>query len=318
MQPAMTLEKRRGAARRGAPDYDPLEEFVTWHFVHPDEDGHALAAKMLAEELPRRLLHRSAAETTQHPAAAASFAAATAAAATASASLPAPAYHPAVARGVRLPAPLYPEAAAGIDAPWRCQMCDWVGCSSLLPIAGSAVGFTMRSGGGVNVHDGQVAKFGWLGRAPGARIAFHLDGGRNGARVHLAIVCSHHGVGNASVALHRMVPRGATAAGPSAAAGGGGGGVGEKFALVAHRRVQARWGQRSTQQCIVPIGTIGPGAHTLTLQVEGEGESPATGAGAAPTAGAGIKVFGIYAQERRRASASPGAPPSLVQGIESF
>ena len=33
---------------------DPLEE-LTWHYVHPDEVGHLLIARMIAEQLPKLL-----------------------------------------------------------------------------------------------------------------------------------------------------------------------------------------------------------------------------------------------------------------------
>ena len=48
------------------------------------------------------------------------------------------------------------------------------------------------------------------------------------------------------------------------------------------KHVQARWQQRTTQQCIVPLGAIGAGPHTLTVEVGSAG---------------GVKLFGIYVQQ---------------------
>ena len=89
-----------------------------------------------------------------------------------------------------------------------------------------------------------------------------------------------------------------------------GGASEEAYALVALRRVRARWQQRTTQQCIVPLGAIGPGPHALTLEVEGSREQGG-GPGGASGGGGGFKVFGIYAQERRSSSsaATTTTPP---------
>ena len=220
-------------------------------------------------------------------------------------------------------------------------MCDWVGCQHLMPVAGSAHGFTMRSGGGVNVHDGQVlwhslprisphlprrsldalcsylfsppeshivgatwqiAKFGWLAQAAGDRISFEVQGGKAGARVHLAMVCSHRGVGSATVTVHREEPAAAAAVATQVGGGGATGALGAAsalvgrlaggYALVSSKRVQARWEQRTTQQCIVPLGAIGAGPHILTVEVDQLGQSKGGG-----DSGTGVKIFGIYAQD---------------------
>lgn len=174
-----------------------------------------------------------------------------------------------------LPPPLFTKRAgahSSDDAPWRCQMCDWIGCRHLLPLAGSARGFRMVSGGGTHVHDGQVAKFGWLAQHAGDSIAFAVDGGRHGARVQLAMLCSHFGVGSATVELYRAPSS------PRVA-----------LARTSSQTVAAGWKQRTSQQCIVPLGTIEAGAHVLRVEVQ---QPPLMSNQAA----VGMKIFGLQVQ----------------------
>lgn len=283
-RPDFATRARRGGApaRSDKAASDPLEKLFAWHYVHPDEEGHKLTAQMLAVELPRILESVAATAVEQQI------------------SRKVTPWWSTLSRDPRpsvrmLPRPLHRDAVAeDDDAPWQCRMCDWIGCQSLLPVAGSASGFTMRSGGGVNVHDGQVAKFGWLSSGPGDRVSFDVHGGSVGARVHLAMVCSHSNVGNATVSVHRNAVRG-TEVGVGGDDGGGGGGHGGNisYVLVTSKRVQARWRQRTTQQCIVPLGRIGPGQHTLTIQVD----APLTDPLALVGDKVEIKVFGIYVQQ---------------------
>ena len=64
--------------------------------------------------------------------------------------------------------------------------------------------------------------------------------------------------------------------------------------------MQARWEQRTTQQCIVPLGAIGAGTHILTIEVDRPKDRPKDRPMDRPASkgdgGTGVKIFGIYVQ----------------------
>jgi hypothetical protein len=82
-----------------------------------------------------------------------------------------------------------------------------------------------------------LAKQGWLGQRPGDTVAFVIHGGRLGARVMGAFLCSYENVGTASVRLLRGRPGGAKDEVLRAA---------PAFSLD----LDCQWARRSSQQCL--------------------------------------------------------------------
>ena len=153
-----------------------------------------------------------------------------------------------------------------------------------------------------------------LSRHAGDRISFRVDGGVQGARVFLAVLCSHvGGVGSASVELRRIPASGGVA-------------VGERIGAALSRVVvKSRWLQQTSQQCIMPVATIGAGAHTMAIEVMPPGGfkgrltaslaravDPPSARSPPETA---FKIFGIYTSTPLEDSHDPArghrAPPRL-------
>ena len=102
-----------------------------------------------------------------------------------------------------------------------------------------------------------LAKQGWLGQRPGDTVAFVIHGGRLGARVMGAFLCSYENVGTASVRLLRGRPGGAEDEVLRAA---------PAFLLD----LDCQWARRSSQQCLRYLGQSGPGDHLLFINVTSE------------------------------------------------
>lgn len=158
---------------------------------------------------------------------------------------------------------------------WRCKTCDWLGCERFQPVTSRSYGGrfavqTWRSKGARvppsigGVKAAAVSKAGWAADVPGGEIAFPVPEAR--ARVLVAFLCSYESVGEAEVTF---TP------------------VNSTLAMLAARRwlrVTLRWSQQSSQQCIFNAGeTTGP--SNVHVRVA-----------ASSTAGAQVKVFGVYSQ----------------------
>ena len=97
-------------------------------------------------------------------------------------------------------------------------------------------------------------------------MSFAVNGMQQGAVVLLSMLCSYENVGSAAIWFS------------------GNADTDDRAPLL----VDLKWAQRSSQQCIQPVGKIGPGKHTLHLRTLTT-ESPLRGRNQ-------VKVFGIYTQ----------------------
>ena len=120
-----------------------------------------------------------------------------------------------------------------------------------------------------------ATKHGWMSTTVGDEVAF--DVGEGPARVLVAMLCSYASVGVAQIET-------------TASESGGGG---------SRRCLDLCWQSRSSQQCLVSAGTVGPGRHTLTIRVMQGGNCSDSGGGAdGPLAAGQVKAFGVYLQSR--------------------
>lgn len=179
-----------------------------------------------------------------------------------------------------LPTPLHldPEFER-VDEAWRCRTCGWHDCAHLSsPV--SNTGFSVQAPWGKlwqgerGYGVGQLRKFGWLGTAAGARVAFAVP---SSSQILLAMLCSYENVG---VAAAWIAP------------------AGSSFDTEAPNAVTLplRWRDDSSQQCVVSVGTSGVGPHVVWLQVASAPAVNTTGRNQ-------VKLYGIYTQP-----ALPDAP----------
>ena len=174
-----------------------------------------------------------------------------------------------------------------LDVPWRCHSCGWQSCAqgpsefNFAPLRASGFvddGYTRphvapnRTQLPTSFH---ATKHGWMSTTVGDEVAFDVGGGP--ARILVAMLCSYASVGVAQI--------------ETAASESGGGG--------SRRCLDLCWQSRSSQQCLVSAGTVGPGRHTLTIRVMKGGNCSDGGGGAdGPLAAGQVKLFGVYTQSR--------------------
>jgi len=161
-----------------------------------------------------------------------------------------------------------------LKSSWQCQICGLgeMACPSLDSIASNPEGFllqkTSRSGGKYG-----ASKLGWLATDENSTIRFNIDGGKFGANLMLANLCSFQKVG----VLDVYVTKGRSP---------------QWGSERPHQRIELKWARRSTQQCLNFLDkSTPPGASQLWLRVASNRSAQTQ-----ENDGNQVALYGIYTQ----------------------